>query len=188
MISSVLGHFDETGTRVDKKLWCVHDVSNCEYTYFDISPKRGTAGMEQCGVFLGFKGTAMHDFWTSYWNYPDIRHAVCCAHLLRELTRIDENHPGQRWASSFIDILLEMKKVRDKAAGQGRTPLSIIIIISSIRSMMNLSNRPEGKIRFLKQQRKNVEERKRGRFVPLWNALRIIRHQSAFLSMTLCSI
>lgn len=50
MIGSALGHFDETGTRVDKKLWWVHDASNCEYTYLDISPKRGNAGMEQCGV------------------------------------------------------------------------------------------------------------------------------------------
>ena len=36
---SGLGHFDETGTRVDKKLWWVHDASNCEFTYLDISPK-----------------------------------------------------------------------------------------------------------------------------------------------------
>ena len=41
MIDSVLGHFDETATRVDKKLWWVHDASNCEYTYLDISPKCG---------------------------------------------------------------------------------------------------------------------------------------------------
>ena len=32
MIGSALGHFDETGTRVDKKLWWVHCASNCEYT------------------------------------------------------------------------------------------------------------------------------------------------------------
>ena len=96
MIGSALGHFDETGTRVDKKLWWVHDASNCEYTYLDISPKRGNAGMEQCGVLPEFKGIAMHDCWASYWNYPDIQHAVCCAHLLRELTGIDENHSEQK--------------------------------------------------------------------------------------------
>lgn len=101
MIDSALGHFDETGTRVDKKLWWVHDASNCEYTYLDISPKRGNAGMEQCGVLPEFKGIAMHDCWASYWNYPDIQHAVCCAHLLRELTGIDENHPEQKWASAL---------------------------------------------------------------------------------------
>ena len=61
MIGSALGHFDVTGTRVDKKLWWVHDASNCEYTYLDISPKRGAAGMEQCGVLPEFKGIAMHE-------------------------------------------------------------------------------------------------------------------------------
>ena len=124
MIDSALGHFDETGTRVDKKLWWVHDASNCEYTYLDISPKRENAGMEQCGVLPEFKGIAMHDCWASYWNYPDIQHAVCCAHLLRELTGIDENHPDQKWASAFIDLLLEMKKVKDKAVEKGKHSLS----------------------------------------------------------------
>ncbi len=124
MIGSAPGHFDETGTRVDKKLWWVHDASNCEYTYLDISPKRGTAGMEQCGVLPEFKGTAMHDCRASYWNYPDIQHAVCCAHLLRELTGISENHPGQKWASGFINLLLEMKKVKEKTVEKGKDFLS----------------------------------------------------------------
>lgn len=60
---------------MNKKLWWVHDASNCEYTYLDISPKRGTAGMEQCGVLPEFKGLVMHDCWASYWNYPDVQHA-----------------------------------------------------------------------------------------------------------------
>ena len=124
MIGSALGHFDETGTRVDKKLWWVHDASNCEYTYLDISPKRGTEGMEQCGVLPEFRGIAMHDCWASYWNYLDIRHAVCCAHLLRELTGINENHPDQKWTSAFINLLLEMKKVKEKAIEKGKDSLS----------------------------------------------------------------
>ena len=66
------------------------------------SPKRGNAGMEQCGVLTEF----------------------CCAHLLRELTGIDENHPEQKWASAFIDLLLEMKKVKDKAVEKGKDFLS----------------------------------------------------------------
>ena len=124
ILSGVFNIPIETGTRVDKKLWWVHDASNCEYTYLDISPKRGNAGMEQCGVLPEFKGIAMHDCWASYWNYPDIQHAVCCAHLLRELTGIDENHPEQKWASAFIDLLLEMKKVKDKAVEKGKDFLS----------------------------------------------------------------
>lgn len=124
MKDSVLGHFDETGTRVDKKLWWVHDASNCEYTYLDISPKRGSSGMEQCGVLTEFKGIAMHDCWASYWNYPDVQHAVCCAHLLRELTGIVENHPEQKWAAAFIDLLMEMKKAKEEAIAAGKESLS----------------------------------------------------------------
>lgn len=65
MIRSGLGHFDETGTRVDKKLWWVHDASNCEFTYLNISPKRGFAGMEQCGVLTEFQGIAVYNCWAS---------------------------------------------------------------------------------------------------------------------------
>lgn len=124
MADSALGHFDETGTRVDGKTWWVHDASNCEYTYLDISPKRGSAGMEQCGVLPGFRGIAVHDCWAPYWKYGDITHAVCCAHLLRELTGVCENHPDQEWASGFIGLLMEMKKARDKAAEAGKESLS----------------------------------------------------------------
>ena len=49
------------------------------------------------GELIGTTG-----FLFSYWNYPDIQHAVRCAHLLCELTGIDENHPDQKWASAFI--------------------------------------------------------------------------------------
>ena len=122
--NSGLGHFDETGIRVDKKLWWVHDASNCEFTYLDISPKRGSLGMEQCDVLPSFHGIAIHDCWASYWNYEDCQHAVCCAHLLRELTGVIENHPEQKWASAFIDLLLEMKKVKDKAVQAGKESLS----------------------------------------------------------------
>lgn len=40
------------------------------------------------------------------------------------MTEINENHPGQKWASAFIDFLLEMKKVKDKAVEQGKDSLS----------------------------------------------------------------
>ena len=43
---------------------------------------------------------------------------------MRELVGIDENHPGQKWTSAFIDLLLEMKKVKDKAVETGKESLS----------------------------------------------------------------
>lgn len=122
--ASGLVHFDETGTRVSKKLWWVHNASNCEYTYLCISSKRGQIGMAECDVLPHFHGIAVHDCWASYWNYSDMQHALCCAHLIRELTGIAENHPEQVWASGFIDLLLEMKKAKEEAIAEQKESLS----------------------------------------------------------------
>ena len=35
-----------------------------------------------------------------------------------------ENNPKQKWASTFIDLLLEMKKVKDKVVEKGTDTLS----------------------------------------------------------------
>lgn len=119
-----LAHFDETGTRVDKKLCWVHNASTADYTYLTISKKRGTKGMDEGDVLPYFSGIAVHDCWAPYWKYRSATHAVCCAHLLRELTGIHENHPEQEWAGEFIDLLLEMKKVKDKALAADKEQLS----------------------------------------------------------------
>lgn len=124
MIDAKLGHFDETGTRVDKKLWWVHDASNEEFTYLALSSKRGAIGIDECGVLPVFSGIAMHDCWASYWNYTEANHAVCCAHLLRELTGIFENHPDQQWASDFMKLLLKMKKTKEKLIAKGKECMS----------------------------------------------------------------
>ena len=52
--------------------------------------------MEQCGVLAEFSGIVMHDYWTSYWNYWNVTHMICCTHPLRGLTGIIENHPKQK--------------------------------------------------------------------------------------------
>ena len=88
-----------------------------------VHQKRGTEGMDDNGVLPAFQGIAMHDCWKSYWKYG-VMHAVCCAHLLRELTGIEENDPNQKWATKFKELLLEMKKVKDKALLAGKSELS----------------------------------------------------------------
>lgn len=139
--------------------------------------------MEQCGVLPEFKGIAMHDCWASYWNYPDIQHAVCCAHLLRELTGIDENHPEQKWASAFIDLLLEMKKVKDKAVEKGKDFLSYYHYHKFDKSMMNLSDRLGRKIHFPKPQRKTWSEEK-GKILALVERLANYKASVCLLSIT----
>ena len=115
MITLGLIHCDETGSRVDGKTCWVHVASDQNYTYLTINQKRGQAGMDAANVLPHANGIIMHDCWSSYWKYQNVTHAICCAHLLRELNGVIENHPEQTWAVRFKKLLLDMKKVRDKA-------------------------------------------------------------------------
>lgn len=117
-----VAHFDETGTRVDGKTRWVHVASNHELTYLFFG-KRGHDGMEAMGILPNFAGVAIHDCWASYWKFP-VTHAICCAHLLRELNGVMENHPQQTWAQSFKDLLLRMKTLKEKAINKCQENLS----------------------------------------------------------------
>lgn len=44
--------------------------------------------MKSSGVFPDFHGVAIHDCWMSYFKYDAILHAICNAHLLRELNGV----------------------------------------------------------------------------------------------------
>lgn len=120
---STVGHFDETGTRVEGSTIWVHNSSTEKYTYLTVHKNRRFEGMEDNGVLSKFHGIAVHDCWPSYWKY-DITHAVYCAHLLRELTGIVENYTEQIWATKFKELLLEMKKIKDKAVQAEKSELS----------------------------------------------------------------
>ena len=121
--SSSIAHFDETGTRVDKHLQWVHVASNDHLTYLYLSQKRGKEGMEEGNILPNFHGIAVHDCWASYWGY-DVEHSLCCAHLLRELNGIQENHPEQTWANRFSRLLRKMYSARTRAILAGRDTLN----------------------------------------------------------------
>ena len=124
MVLLGLIHCDETGTRVDGKTWWVHNVSNCDFTFLSIDRKRGWIGMNAAGILPDYCGITVHDCWSSYWKFTDCIHSICCAHLLRELNGIEENHPEQTWAKKFKELLLVMKMVKDKAVKQGKDAVS----------------------------------------------------------------
>ena len=86
---SPVAHFDETGLRVAAKLHWVHSASTREATLYTVHPKRGKAGMDAGGVLPFFEGVAIHDSLKSYWNY-ECGHGLCDAHIVRELTYVEE--------------------------------------------------------------------------------------------------
>jgi transposase len=114
--AAVLGagvvHFDETGMRNGGLLWWLHTASTKMFTYMRIHRKRGKEGMEAGGILPGFKGIGVHDCWAAYWVYG-CGHALCNAHVLRELIGVIER-TGQEWANGMIGLLLEMKAAVEK--------------------------------------------------------------------------
>ncbi|MBQ2382169.1 MAG: IS66 family transposase [Succinivibrio sp.] len=124
LIKADVGHFDETGLRALGKLFWGHNSSNSKLTYQTVNCKRGSDGMDDNGVLPDFTGVACHDGWTSYQNYEDIEHALCCAHLLRELNAVKENEENHKWADKFSELLLGMKSAKEIAISKGISEFS----------------------------------------------------------------
>lgn len=125
LIKSDVVHFDETGIDVNGKTLWVHNASTDQLTYQTLSKKRGQAGMDEGGILPNFSGTGVHDCWMSYWKYDAMTHAVCNAHLLRELTAMEEYSPAHKWAPTFKTLLLDMKSAKEKAEEQGLQQINV---------------------------------------------------------------
>lgn len=105
-------HCDETGMRVLGTRWWLHVVSTNRLTLYFPHPKRGSEAMDALGFLPEYNGIVVHDGWGSYNKY-ECEHALCNAHLKRELTGIEENFE-QRWAKEINGLLSEVKKYTDE--------------------------------------------------------------------------
>jgi transposase len=108
-------HADETGLRVKGKLAYVHVASNERLTHYAADVRRGKAAIDEIDILPAYRGTCVHDGWLSYTHYPNCRHALCGAHLLRELTYFEElSEVTKAWAAPLKELLLEMKGVAER--------------------------------------------------------------------------
>lgn len=105
-------HFDETGISIDKKRQWLHVASNDRYTYYEAHEKRGKEAVDGINILSNFTGTAIHDCWKTYHQYSNCDHALCNAHILRELNGISELEK-QKWAEPMKNLLIEIKKEVD---------------------------------------------------------------------------
>jgi transposase len=145
-----LVHADETGLRVAGRLHWLHVASSTQFTTLFCHRKRGTEGIDAAGVLPHFTGTLVHDAFTLYARYPAATHALCNAHLLRELIAVVDHHsahppagadtpPDWCWAAQVIDALLALKAITatgtlpdpDTLAGHRRLIISAALVGAS---------------------------------------------------------
>jgi transposase len=114
ILASDVAHFDETGMRVEKKLHWFHVASTSNFTYLFVHKKRGGEALEsENSVIKYFQNRAVHDCWKPYFGFTQCKHALCCAHLLRELTNLIEK--GSKWAEDMHRFIIDLYHESEKA-------------------------------------------------------------------------
>ena len=108
---------DETSLRENGiKRW-IHTVSSRMWSYQFIHRKRGREAMEdEKSVLPEYKGVAVHDCLESYFGFSGMKHAICNAHILRELTGIIENSQSG-WGWRMKRLMLRIYVASDYGTG-----------------------------------------------------------------------
>ena len=116
-------HFDETGMRVEGKLCWTHVASTETVTHLEVHARRGAKALDEIGIFPEREGKAIHDGYSSYFQFPGVEHGLCNAHHLRELCFVHEQY-GQDWAENLIHLLVEIKDTVEIAQDAGQQALT----------------------------------------------------------------
>jgi transposase len=116
VVQSAVAHFDETGIRIGGQTHWLHSAGTPTLTFYAQHRKRGRVAMEAISPLAQFSGVAVHDALPAYLSYP-CAHALCNAHLLRELIALSEQ--GQGWATALRGLLLDIKQAVAQAKTQG---------------------------------------------------------------------
>ena len=122
--AEVLGA-DETGLRVAGQSHWIHVARTDELTHYGYDMRRGKMALEAIGILPQFRGVCVRDGWFAYDEYRRAEHALCNAHLLRELVYVEEvAAEQQQWTRPLAKLLLDIKAEVERAKQRGETKLS----------------------------------------------------------------
>lgn len=110
---------DESGLRVDGKLHWMHVAATDRLTWYGLHEKRGLDAIAAHGILPKRIGVLVHDCWSPYWQLDEGPHALCNAHLLRELAYVQQL-TGQTWPAAMTALLLNAQRLTEAARRQQR--------------------------------------------------------------------
>ena len=123
LIAQPVVHADESGLRVASHLNWLHTVASAKLTWYGVHAKRGMPAIEDHSILPHLMGAAVDDCWGPYWKLKNCTHALCNAHLLRELTFQYET-TRQRWSKRMIELLIRARDYCEAARQKNETALS----------------------------------------------------------------
>lgn len=112
-------HADETTTNIAGRRRYLHVACTPALTFLALAP-RSRAGVNALGILPGFRGRMVHDaYFQLYDGYPNARHQLCVAHVIRELTAQDQLYPKEKWADQIRWALARLIEQADRARADG---------------------------------------------------------------------
>jgi transposase len=111
-------HVDETTSNINGARWWLHVAGTDKLTAYHLHRSRGRAAVTEFDVLPAFRGTVVHDALSVYDAYPSARHALCCAHIARELVAAAEADPDQVWPEQALRALHSLNTAAHDARDQ----------------------------------------------------------------------
>lgn len=112
LLQSPILHADETGVRLNGKNSWIHVVSNKTISLFSHHLNRGKQAMDAVGLLELYKGTLVHDRFSSYFSH-ECDHSLCNAHILRDLVYVEEAFDAP-WAKQIRKLLCKAKQDKEE--------------------------------------------------------------------------
>lgn len=112
-------HADETSGRLaGVGLWWFHVISTSLLSLVVAHRTRGRAAVDDIGVLDRRTGRLVHDRLSMYWAYGAY-HAICGAHLVRDLAGIAQIGGHRPWCEQMTQVLYDAKAACDAARVRG---------------------------------------------------------------------
>ena len=111
-------NLDETGLRVAGKQHWLHGMGNENATHYRVEEKRKA-------IPQGLIGTIVHDHFKPYYTLPNVIHALCGAHLLRELAGLIEIEK-EPWAKLMSRLLVVVCRLSDRGNGVSAARIALL--------------------------------------------------------------
>lgn len=128
-------HADETGVSTQDDLRWWHVASTASLTHYHLSHYRGAKGFQEAGILNSYTGFLVHDAYSAYWKVP-AQHALCNAHLLRDLERVKIQFE-QPWATEVQELLRAAKLEVEAAVPAAVTETTIQSILEQFKTLLS---------------------------------------------------